>query len=232
MLTPTEGVILLGRPDVDMVAASEVHPAERALIPQEAYVFSGTMLDNLVYLRQGEVPRGELEKACFALGLEELISRVGGLEASFDASELSAGERQLVALARAWLSPARVVVLDEATCHLDAAAEAKAERAFAERGGTLVVIAHRISSARRADRILVLDGTRARAGPHEELLRSSPLYRDLCGHWSRESAQLGQASGPSIVRAGRDGRGSEPAGVLGDADGVDAVAGTGLADDA
>lgn len=76
------------------------------------------------------------------------------------------------------------MILDEATCHLDPAAEARAEEAFAGRPGTLLVIAHRMSSALRARRVLVLDGVRAELGTHEELLAGSPLYRDLVGHWS------------------------------------------------
>jgi ATP-binding cassette subfamily C protein len=113
-----------------------------------------------------------------------LVARLGGYEAVVSPARLSAGERQLIALARAYLSPAPIVILDEATCHLDPAAEARAEAAFAERGGTLIVIAHRISSALRARRILVLDGTRAQAGSHASLLVSSPLYRDLVGYWN------------------------------------------------
>ncbi|HET9141099.1 MAG TPA: ABC transporter ATP-binding protein, partial [Actinophytocola sp.] len=97
--------------------------------------------------------------------------------------DLSAGERQLVALVRAYLSPASLVVLDEATCHLDPVAERRAEEAFADRPGTLIVIAHRISSALRAKRVLVLDGTTAALGDHETLRAVSPLYRDLLGHW-------------------------------------------------
>jgi ATP-binding cassette subfamily C protein len=75
------------------------------------------------------------------------------------------------------------VVLDEATCHLDPTAEAVAEQAFAARGGTLVVVAHRISSARRARRILVMDGREVVLGDHDVLVERSALYRDLVGHW-------------------------------------------------
>jgi ATP-binding cassette, subfamily C, bacterial len=75
------------------------------------------------------------------------------------------------------------VILDEATCHLDPVADSRVERAFAQRPGTLVVVAHRISSALHARRILVLDGHRAMLGTHQELLTCSPLYRDLVGHW-------------------------------------------------
>ncbi|CAM5267094.1 hypothetical protein [Streptomyces griseus] len=75
------------------------------------------------------------------------------------------------------------MLLDEACCHLDPAAEERAERAFAARGTTLVVVAHRISSALRAPRVLVLDGERTAVGTPAQLLDSSPLYADLVGHW-------------------------------------------------
>ena len=112
------------------------------------------------------------------------MAQIGGYEEEVDASELSAGERQLITLVRAYISPARFVLLDEAACHLDPAAEARVELAFAARPGTLLVIAHRISSALRARRILVLDGAGVALGTHEDLLASSPLYRDLVGHWA------------------------------------------------
>jgi ATP-binding cassette, subfamily B, bacterial RamB/AmfA len=75
------------------------------------------------------------------------------------------------------------VLLDEATCQLDPAAEARAEEAFARRPGTLIVIAHRVTSALRARRILVLGGSHPELGDHRSLLASSPLYADLIGHW-------------------------------------------------
>jgi len=121
-----------------------------------------------------------------AVGLGPLARRLGGFGAVVDPAVLSQGERQLVALGRAHLSPAPVVLLDEATCHLDPAAEERAENAFARRPGTLVVVAHRISSARRADRVLVMDGVHADCGRHEELLDRSALYRDLVGDWHTE----------------------------------------------
>jgi len=114
-----------------------------------------------------------------------VVDRLGGYDTGLGpgGAALSSGERQLVALARTYLSPARFVVLDEATCHLDATAEARAERAFAARDGALVVVAHRISSATRARRILLLDGARATLGTHAELRESSALYADLVGAW-------------------------------------------------
>ncbi|MFE3494840.1 ATP-binding cassette domain-containing protein [Streptomyces sp. NPDC059169] len=156
---------------------------QRVLIPQEAYLFSGTLRENLVYLCPDGATDAAVEDAAEAVGLAPVVHRLGGLDGHVDPPSLSQGERQLVALTRAHLSPVGLVLLDEATCHLDPAAEARAERAFADRPGTLVVIAHRISSALRADRVLVLDGVRAEAGPHGELLGRSELYRDLVGHW-------------------------------------------------
>jgi ATP-binding cassette subfamily C protein len=76
-----------------------------------------------------------------------------------------------------------VVLLDEATCHLDPAAEARVERAFARRGGLLIVTAHRISSALRARRVLLMDGPVPLTGTHQDLLERSALYRDLVGAW-------------------------------------------------
>jgi ATP-binding cassette subfamily C protein len=121
--------------------------------------------------------------------MRPLADRLGGYDAELDPASLSAGERQLVALARAYLSPARLIVLDEATCHLDPTAEAVAEQAFAARGGTLVVVAHRISSASRARRILVMDGRETMLGTHDDLVEASHLYRDLVGHWLGPEAQ-------------------------------------------
>ncbi|MGW2635905.1 ATP-binding cassette domain-containing protein [Streptomyces sp. NPDC001348] len=165
----------------------------RVLIPQEAYVHTGTLAENLGGLRADPVPERELLAAAEAVGLTAVLEALGGPHARVGPAALSAGERQLIALTRAYLSPAPLALLDEATCHLDPEAEARAERAFAERpGGTLVVVAHRISSARRADRILVLDGRRTAYGTHDELLGTSPLYRDLVGGWTPAPA-----TGPS-----------------------------------
>ncbi|MEU1667958.1 ABC transporter ATP-binding protein [Streptomyces sparsogenes] len=237
LLEPRSGEIrVCGEPVRGPGAASraETRAASRVLIPQEAYVFSGTLADNLRYLcpvRGGGTDAGpapaptdaELAAAAEVMGLDALLARVGGPYAEVDPAALSAGERQLIALTRAYLSPAPVVLLDEATCHLDPAAEARAERAFARRPGTtLIVIAHRVSSARRAERVLVMDGRHTVCGRHAELLESSALYRDLAGSWS----DAGPADpGPADPGA------SDPALALRDADGVHAVARPGLTGD-
>ncbi|MGX1884647.1 ATP-binding cassette domain-containing protein [Streptomyces sp. NPDC055287] len=202
LLAPGRGEVLLcGEPVRDAAH-------RRVLVPQEAYVFSGALRDNLTYLCPEPPSDSAVLASARAVGAYELLLRLGGPDATVAPGELSAGERQLIALARAHLAPVPVVLLDEATCHLDPAAEARAERAFAERPDTtLIVVAHRISSARRADRVLVMDGTHAVCGSHDELIRRSALYRDLAGGWS------------------------EPAGALGDANGVHAIAGPGLPGD-
>ena len=192
LLLPTAGEILL---DGVPIAGYRSLPLHRVMIPQEAYVFAGTLAENILYPRaaEGPLPEAELDTAADALGLGPLVARLGGYRAPVNPATLSAGERQLIALARAYLSPAPIAILDEATCHLDPAAEARAEDAFARRPGTLIVIAHRISSALRAPRILVLDGTRAQDGEHASLMADSAMYRDLVGYWSASAGRENQA---------------------------------------
>lgn len=207
MLRPNRGRVLLGGVPVRELAP-EVLARRRVLIPQEAYVFTGTVRDNLTYLNPG-ASTADLEAAVAAVGAAELVGRAGGYGAGLDPGPLSDGERQLIALARAYLAPAGLVVLDEATCHLDPAAEARAEEAFARRPGTLIVIAHRATSALRARRILVLDGASAQVGDHWSLLTESALYADLIGHWDAAS---GPARGSSARAASLAGLRPDPAG--------------------
>lgn len=181
LLEPRRGEVRLGAVDLRGLSATALS-RHRVLIPQEAYVFAGTVRDNLAYLN-GEVSTRDLDAAVDRLGARALVDRLGGYDVDLDQSGLSAGERQLVTLVRAYVSPAPLVVLDEATCHLDPGAEAVVEQAFRERPGTLVVIAHRMSSALRASRILLLDGTTVALGTSDELSAVSSLYRDLIGHW-------------------------------------------------
>ncbi|MFF7252222.1 ATP-binding cassette domain-containing protein [Streptomyces microflavus] len=175
---PTAGAVRWhGRP---------VRPADatavRVLLPQHAYVFTGSLRDNLRYLRPAAGDR-DLAAMIDALGLDPLLSRLGSLDALLEPDRLSQGERQLVALGRAYVAAPPLIVLDEATSRLDPAAETRAELAFAALPGALVVVAHRLSSARRAERILVMDGPRTCCGTSAELLRTSALYRDLAGLW-------------------------------------------------
>ncbi|MFE9812821.1 ATP-binding cassette domain-containing protein [Streptomyces sp. NPDC005227] len=168
------------------------HPQlRRALLPQRAYVFSGTVAENLAYFRP-DASRADLERATHLLRLEDLVRRLGGLHGRVDPRLLSLGECQQLAVGRAYVSPAPLLLLDEATCHLDPATEARTERVLAARPGTLVLVAHRISSALRADRVLVLDGDRALCAPHDALLAESELYRDLVGRWYHDSESAAQ----------------------------------------
>jgi ATP-binding cassette subfamily C protein len=192
MLRPTGGRLLLGGSPPTEVTVERL-ARTRVLIPQEAYVFSGSVRDNLNYLLP-EATDEQVAEAVDTVGAVNLIDRIGGLYAEVKPGELSAGEKQLIALVRAYLSPAPLVVLDEATCFLDPEAERQAEEAFAKRDGTLIVIAHRISSALRARRILVLDGNKAAIGTHQTLMRNSPLYRELLGHWQPAADQIQPAS--------------------------------------
>ncbi|GAB3138352.1 ABC transporter ATP-binding protein [Amycolatopsis stemonae] len=184
MLAPQEGRVLLGG-----VPVRDVPPALRhelvALIPQEAYVFAGTVRDNLALFAPG-ASDAVLLAAVTAIGADDLLRRLGGLDGTIGhgGEGVSAGEAQQLALARVYATSARVVILDEATSHLDPPSEARAERAFAARDGVLVVIAHRLSSALRAHRVLVMDGRETVLGSHAELLARSARYAELMQAWA------------------------------------------------
>ncbi|MER5939345.1 ABC transporter ATP-binding protein [Streptomyces sp. NPDC001928] len=188
VLEPQVGQVRLGGVPVRTLDPGRL-ARSRVLIPQEAYVFAGTLRENLAYLLP-TATRPTLDAAVHAIGADPLVERLGGYDAPVNPALLSAGERQRIALVRALLPPAPLVLLDEATCHLDPAAEAVAERAFACRRSTLIVCAHRISSALRADLVLVMDGPRCTLGTHDQLLADCALYRDLIGHWDQATADV------------------------------------------
>lgn len=172
LLRPGSGDVLLGgHPAADLPAGS------RVFVPQEAYVFAGTVRENLAYYGDAD-----LDAAVDLLGARDLVDRLGGLDAELDPGVLSGGERQLLAAVRAYLSPAPVAILDEATSEMTPSAEARVEAAFAARG-TLIVIAHRLTSAERARHVLVMDGPRTVEGTHAVLSESDPAYRELTGAW-------------------------------------------------
>ncbi|GAA4877476.1 ABC transporter ATP-binding protein [Saccharopolyspora cebuensis] len=186
--TPRAGAVLLGG-----VPIAEVAPAHRhrliAFTPQETYLFAGTVRENLALLAP-EAEDAHLLAAVAEVGAAGLVDRLGGLDGELGhggsghgGAGLSTGERQLLGVARVHASPAAVVILDEATAHLDGPAEARAERALARPDRALVVIAHRPASARRAKRILVLDGARCDLGEHEALLHRSERYAELARAW-------------------------------------------------
>jgi ATP-binding cassette subfamily C protein len=177
---PQRGTIHLGSTPLAAIPPARLRRTF-AFVPQESYVFTGTLRENLTYLHR-HATDADLDKAVDAIGLRSVVDRLGGYD-GIAGRDLSTGERQQIALARSWLSPAEIVVLDEATCHLHPAGEAQAENAFRHRPGTVVVIAHRLSSALRADRVLLLDGTTPMLGTHQELLTRSRPYAELVGYW-------------------------------------------------
>ncbi|KOX20241.1 ABC transporter [Saccharothrix sp. NRRL B-16348] len=183
LVEPQEGTVLFGGTPVRSVTP-ELRHERIALVPQETYLFTGTVRENLALLTPS-ASDAELLRAVEAVGASQLVTRLGGLSGTVGhaGGGLSGGEAQLLAAARVYASPADVVILDEAASALDPSAEALVEQAFAARGGTLIVIAHRLSSALRADLVLLMDGGPPLLGSHHDLLATSPLYRDLMAAW-------------------------------------------------
>jgi ABC-type multidrug transport system fused ATPase/permease subunit len=160
-----------------------------SIVLQDPVLFSGTIGDNIRYGRL-DATRAEVEEAAKAAHAHEFIARLPkgyDTEIAEAGGGLSGGERQRLSIARAILKNAPIQILDEPTSSLDAISE---EIVFAavkslRAGRTTIVIAHRLSTVRDADRILVLDGGRISAqGRHEELLESSELYRRMCARLS------------------------------------------------
>jgi len=163
-----------------------------AVVPQDVFLFPGTVATNIA---AGEEPDGErVAEALRRIGAYDLfMRRAGGLDAKVDehGGNFSAGERQLIAFARALYRDAPILILDEATASVDSDTEARLQRALDEllRGRTAIVIAHRLSTIRRADRILVLHkGRIVEQGKHEELLALGGLYAKLHELQFRKSA--------------------------------------------
>ncbi|UVS78123.1 ABC transporter ATP-binding protein [Actinokineospora sp. UTMC 2448] len=165
-----------GTVEIGGVPVERIDPALIAFTPQEAYVFAGTVRENIALLNP-DAPDERLAQAAREVGAAHL-------DLDADASALDPADRQLIALARVHATDAPIVVLDEATSHLTARQEAAAERAIADRGGILVVIAHRMSSAERASRVLLLDGRHTLLGAHADLARRSEQYAGLVNAWS------------------------------------------------
>lgn len=183
------GVVRFG--GVDLREASLKELRERiVVVPQEGFCFSGSIRDN-VRIARADATDAEVESALASIGaLERFEQFPDGLDTDVRerGSRLSAGERQLVALARAALVDPAVLVLDEATSNLDPGTEAEVEAALERlmRGRTVVVVAHRLSTVRRADRIAVVDqGRLAELGTHDELVALGGRYAALAAAWER-----------------------------------------------
>jgi ATP-binding cassette subfamily B protein len=155
-----------------------------ALVSDDAFLFSATVRDNIAYARP-DASRAEVEDAARSAGAHEFIS---GLPDGYDTLvgerglTLSGGQRQRLAIARALVRDARILLLDDATSSVDPAKESEIRAALARvmRGRTSIVIAHRLSTIADADEVVVLeDGRVAARGRHAELAETSPLYREL-----------------------------------------------------
>lgn len=186
---PQQGGVTFGGVDLKMATMTSLR--ERiVVVPQEGFLFNGTIRDNLRIAR-ATATEAEIDAAIAAIGATEHFAQFpDGLDTEVRerGSRLSAGERQLVALARAALVDPAVLVLDEATSNLDPGTEAEVELAL-ERlmiGRTVIVVAHRLSTVQRADHIAVIDAARiAEYGTHAELLVVGGRYAALAHAWEK-----------------------------------------------
>jgi putative ABC transport system ATP-binding protein len=184
---PTVGLIRLGGVPLTSVSNDDLRD-RLVVVPQEPFLFDGTIASNLGFAKPG-VPLSELEAAVRDLDLGEwLDSLPDGIQTAVGprGAQLSAGERQLVALVRASLVDPDVLVLDEATSSVDALTEVRIGRALDKlsAGRTTIAIAHRLSTASRADRVMVLErGVLVEDGPHDLLIAQRGVYAHMYDAW-------------------------------------------------
>ncbi|MEX2658882.1 MAG: ABC transporter ATP-binding protein [Acidimicrobiales bacterium] len=191
---PTEGRVLLDGHDLrDVTLTSLRH--QLGVVPQEAFLFGGSMRDNIAFARP-DATEEEVLEACRAVGIDDLVERLpDGIDTAVHERgvALSSGERQLLALARAFLARPRVLILDEATSNLDLRSEAKIEHALDVllEGRTAIVIAHRLATAMRADRIgVVEDGRIVELGSHDELVSTGGRYAAMYASWEAHTGTV------------------------------------------
>jgi len=189
---PDSGRVLIDGHDLRHVTEHSLR-SQLGVVPQEGFLFSGTVADNIAFGRAGAGP-DEIETAARAVGAHEFIERMPeGYETQVGerGGHLSAGQRQLVAFARAAAADPGLLILDEATSNVDVHTEARIEHGLRRllAGRTAIVIAHRLSTIRDAGRIVVLDGGEVvEQGTHDELLEVGGAYARLYRDWARQGA--------------------------------------------
>jgi ABC-type multidrug transport system fused ATPase/permease subunit len=192
---PTEGRVLVDGHDLRSVTAHSLR-SQMGMVPQEGFLFSGTIRENISFGRGGrdEVSDDEIRDAARAVGADDFIM---ALPQGYDTQvgergiQLSAGQRQLVAFARALAADPRILVLDEATANVDVHTEGLIEDGLRRlvAGRTAIVIAHRLSTIQHATKILVMEhGQIVEAGTHEELLELEGRYWDLYRDWAEQAS--------------------------------------------